>query len=153
MNDIFLHITSGDGPRECQWVVVKLALVFCKEAKARGLSADIIWDGEPKAVAKSLLVKVNGENAAQFVKAREGTVKWIGQSPFRKNHKRKNWFVGVRKAPDIRDVPELDERDIRYQTLKASGPGGQHVNKTESAVRATHTPTGCLLYTSDAADE
>lgn len=80
---------------------------------------------------------MKGERAEAFSQARIGTIKWKGQSPYRKNHRRKNWFVGVSKAPDIRDVPEFDERDIRYQTLKASGPGGQHVNKTESVVRAT----------------
>lgn len=145
MSDVFLHITAGDGPKECQWVVVKLALAFCKEAKATGLSADILWDGDSAAASPSLLLKVTGEAAEVFSKARIGTIKWIGQSPYRKNHKRKNWFVGVSKAPEMADVPEFDERDIRYQTLKASGPGGQHVNKTESAVRATHIPTGLTV--------
>jgi len=145
MNTVFLHITAGDGPRECQWVVVQLALVFCKEAKAEGLSADIMWEGESQSVARSLLLKITGKMADRFVKLREGTIRWIGQSPFRKNHKRKNWYIGVSKAPDIANVVEFNERDIRYQTLKASGPGGQHVNKTESAVRAMHIPTGIIV--------
>lgn len=145
MSEVFLHITAGDGPKECQWVVVKLALAFCKEAKAMGLSADIIWEGETLTAAPSLLLKVKGEAVESFTQARIGTVKWKGQSPYRKNHKRKNWFVGVFKAPDVSEVPEFNERDMRYQTLKASGPGGQHVNKTESAVRATHIPTGLTV--------
>ena len=145
MSEVFLHITAGDGPKECQWVVTKLALAFCKEAKAMGLSADLMADDDSFGASPSLLLKVKGEAAEVFSKARIGTIKWIGQSPYRKNHKRKNWYVGVSKAPDVADVPEFNERDIRYQTLKASGPGGQHVNKTESAVRATHLPTGLTV--------
>lgn len=145
MSDIILHITAGDGPKECQWVVVKVALTFCKEARAVGLSAAILWEETALAHAPSCLLKISGEGVAAFTQARIGTIRWIGQSPFRKNHKRKNWFVGVSKAPDIADVPELRESDIKYQTLKASGPGGQHVNKTESAVRATHVPTGLTV--------
>ena len=68
-----------------------------------------------------------------------------GKTPFRKHHKRKNWFVGVSKASEITDVPELHECDIKYQTLKAGGPGGQRVNKTESAARATYVPTGMTV--------
>lgn len=145
MSEIFLHITAGDGPKECQWVVVKLALAFCKEARAAELGAEILWEGESLTVSPSLLLKVKGEEAKAFSRTRIGTTKWIGQSPYRKNHKRKNWFVGVSKAPDIATIAKYDERDIRYQTLKASGPGGQHVNKTESAVRATHIPTGLTV--------
>jgi len=145
MRDIILHITAGDGPKECQWVVVKLALTFCKEARAEGLDATILWEETTLAHAPSCLLKISGGGVAAFTQARIGTVRWIGQSPFRKNHKRKNWFVGVSKAPNIADVPELREQDIKYQTLKASGPGGQHVNKTESAVRATHMPTGLTV--------
>ncbi len=142
MSTVILQITAGDGPKECQWVVVKLALAYCKEAKKMGLEARILWEDDAQSTAQSCLIEIKGANAKAFVQPRLGTIRWIGYSPFRKNHKRKNWFVGVSKAPSLEDVPELDERDIRYQTLKASGPGGQHVNKTESAVRATHIPTG-----------
>lgn len=145
MNDIILNITAGEGPKECQWVVVKLATAYCREALKLGVKADILWDGEAQSVSSSCLVKVSGKAVEDFAAARVGTVRWIGQSPFRRHHKRKNWYVGVSKAPDIKDVPELREQDISYQTLKASGPGGQHVNKTESAVRATHVPTGLTV--------
>ncbi len=149
MSEIFLNISAGGGPKECQWVVVKLALAYCKEAKLAGLKAEVLWDTEAENTAMSLLLKITGAGAEKFSRTQIGTVRWIGQSPFRKNHKRKNWYVGVSKAPDIADVPELHERDIKYQTLKASGPGGQHVNKTESAVRAIHIPTGLTVVASE----
>ncbi|MGB0907230.1 MAG: peptide chain release factor H, partial [Maricaulaceae bacterium] len=147
--DIYINITSGNGPRECQWVVVKLAQAFVKEAKREELEANIVWDGEAVLTAPSLLLGLKGEGAKAFVNDRLGTVRWIGQSPFRKNHKRKNWFAGVNLVPKLEDVPSLKESDIRYQTMKASGPGGQHVNKTESAVRAIHVPTGLTVTASD----
>jgi len=145
MRDILLNITAGDGPKECHWVVVKLAITYCKEATRAGLKGEILWDGTAQNTAPSCLVKLSGPAADDFVRPRIGTIRWIGQSPFRRNHKRKNWYVGVSKAPDITDVPELREADITFQTMKASGPGGQHVNKTESAVRATHRPTGLTV--------
>lgn len=145
MSDIILQISAGSGPKECCRVVVRLALAYCKEAQVAGLTAQILWAGEPPQTAASCLIKLDGPQAETFAAARIGTVRWIGQSPYRTNHKRKNWYVGVTKAPNVKDVPELSEGDIRYQTFKASGPGGQHVNKTESAVRATHMPTGLTV--------
>ena len=149
MTDIILQITSGDGPKECQWVVVQLALAFCKEAKVDKLNAAIFWEGEPQKTTPSCLLKISGPAAQLFANDRIGTIRWIGQSPFRKNHKRKNWFVGVSKAPDVEDIPELRAADIRFQTFRASGPGGQHANKTDSAVRATHTPSGITTVAQD----
>ena len=142
MSEFILNITAGDGPKECQWVAARLAAAYCREASKLGLAAEVLWDGEAQLIVPSCLVKISGKGADDFIRPRIGTVRWIGQSPFRRHHKRKNWYVGVSKAPDIAEVPELREADIAYQTLKASGPGGQHVNKTESAVRATHRPTG-----------
>ena len=149
MSEVFLNISAGGGPKECQWVVVKLAHAYCKEAKAAGLTADILWDESAQTLAASLLLKIKGAAGEQFCRPRIGTVRWVWQSPFRKNHKRKNWYVGVTKASDIADIPSLNEGDIKYQTMKASGPGGQHVNKTESAVRATHLPTGLTVVASE----
>lgn len=148
MTDTFIHITAGGGPKECQWVVVQLACAYAKDAKIAGLKAEILWDDENETLAPSLMIKVSGRNVESFIQPRLGTIRWIGHSPFRNNHKRKNWYVGVSKTPNIKDVPDLNPRDIVYQTLKASGPGGQHVNKTESAVRATHTPTGLTVTAS-----
>lgn len=69
-------------------------------------------------------------------------------SPYRIYHKRKNWFVGVQTFT-LSESQEVTETEIRYETLRASGPGGQHVNKTESAVRAVHIPTNMSVVASD----
>ena len=139
--DIYLHISAGSGPRECSWVVTRLVQAFIREAKAGGVKCELISKDEND-LLRSCLMCFSGKDAEQFARARLGTIQWIGQSPFRKHHKRKNWFVSVSRAPDIEDIPDLRKTDIIYQTLKATGPGGQHVNATESAVRATHVPTG-----------
>lgn len=147
----YLIITAGDGPEECQWAVVQLARVIVKEGASEGVEVKLFWEDGPVAKAPSLLVSVTGEEPMvdRFLTTRLGTVKWIGQSPFRPNHKRKNWFVGVARAPAPADVPGFSERDVRFQATRASGPGGQHVNKTNSAVRATHSPSGISVLAQD----
>ncbi len=88
------------------------------------------------------------EGVERFVAAWRGTVQWIAQSPFRPEHKRKNWFVGVEVlAPP--SAAEFDPQDVRFETMRASGPGGQHVNRTESAVRVTHVSTGLQASASE----
>jgi peptide chain release factor len=97
----------------------------------------------------SALLRVSGAEAEAFVAACIGTVRWVGTSPFRPLHKRRNWFVGVQRVRADAETPGLRDEDIRCQTLRASGPGGQHVNKTDSAVRATHLPTGLTSLSQD----
>ena len=147
MTEIILHLSSGQGPKECEWVVSQLVRVWAREAEAAGLTCEPI---EPvSGPAATVLLRVAGVDAAAFVAEHTGTIRWIGTSPFRPLHKRKNWFVGCSPAPLEGDVPEFRDEDIRYQTLRASGPGGQHVNKTDSAVRATHLPTGLTAFSQE----
>jgi len=142
MSDIILHLTSGSGPEECRWVVSQLAMAFAREAKEAGVACELVesHDGLPS----SLLLRISGEGAATFVSGRVGTILWKGESRFRPHHKRRNWFVGVSIAPEADAIADLREEDVDYQAMRASGPGGQHVNKTDSAVRATHCPTGLV---------
>lgn len=139
MTGITLYITAGHGPKECQWAASKLADIFQNEAKSDGLKCQ-----EPEKVegTSSFLLVIDGEGAEAFVQARTGSIRWIGQSPFRPNHKRKNWYIGVKPISKTADIPELRDQDIIYDSFRASGPGGQHVNTTDSAVRATHIPSG-----------
>lgn len=147
MTEIILHLSSGQGPEECEWVVAQLARIWAEEARAELLTCEPLeLVSGPVA---SVLLCISGLNAEGFVATRIGTIRWIGASPFRPLHKRRNWFVGVTRAPASEDTPELRDVDIRYQTLRASGPGGQHVNKTDSAVRATHLPTGLTAFSQE----
>lgn len=145
---VWLHITSGRGPVECQLAVRLLADVLAKEAKAAGLVAEVIESvaGEERGTLLSALVSIAGEGARVFAGAQAGSVKWVAPSPFRPRHKRKNWFVGVEliDPPDLGNGGAIKASDVSFEAMRASGPGGQHVNKTESAVRATHRPTGLV---------
>ena len=92
----------------------------------------------------SALISLRGDCADALARSWEGTVQWVCPSPLRPGWGRKNWFIGVsRIAPPV-PSSTLRESDLRVETMRSSGPGGQHVNRTESAVRITHVPTGTV---------
>lgn len=140
---LWLQISAGRGPAECEWVVGRLAPRLSQELVAQGLSVEEIarTSGEHSGDARSILLRVSGPEASTRVQSGLGTIQWIGASPYRPHHSRKNWFVSVAAFEE----PAADHwktNAVRIDTLRASGPGGQHVNRTESAVRVTHLPTG-----------
>lgn len=139
----WLQITSGRGPEECCWVVAQLVREIITEASAKGYKSYLLEaiPGIAPNIFKSALIAIEGGDIPGFVSTWEGTVQWIGYSMFRPNHKRKNWFVGVNFLNPPRDN-DLKLNEIRIETMRSSGAGGQHVNKTESAVRVTHIATG-----------
>ncbi len=145
-----IQITSGRGPAECAWVVAKLLKVFLSDVKSFGFEYKVISRvaGQEAGTLLSASISLKGKNTDEFLSAWEGSIQWIGKSMFRKYHKRKNWFVGL-KSFSLTKVNSLHEKDIKFQTLRSSGPGGQHVNKTESAVRATHITTGIAVLVQD----
>ncbi len=146
MSEFWLLISAGQGPAECQWVVERLTGALRAEAQAAGLSARLVDEtAGDRNLPRSTLVALVGDGSAEFAHSFEGTVQWIGTSPFRPKHKRKNWFVGVFALPPPEEATSVDAKDVTFQTMKASGPGGQHVNATDSAVRATHAPSGMVV--------
>jgi peptide chain release factor len=142
--ELWLQATAGQGPAECGWAVVKVLEQIQKEALAVSIEFKTveIEPGSEPGTARSALISISGGAALQsFAESWIGTVQWTARSPFRPEHKRKNWFVGVDVIEPV-DETFFDPSDVRWQTMRASGPGGQHVNKTESAVRVIHVPTG-----------
>lgn len=145
---IWLQISSGRGPAECQLAVAKLAAVLETEARKQSLACELIdlVEGEARGTALSALLSIEGEHARAFALRNRGSVLWICRSPVRPTHKRKTWFVGVEVLvpPELGRTDSIQAKDVVFEAMRASGPGGQHVNKTESAVRATHRPTGLV---------
>ena len=150
MEKVYMQITSGRGPAECCRVVALVLEKILKQAVAKGVKTEIV-ERETGPLNRTLLSAVISLQSGDYhalIEDWEGSVQWIAQSPYRIYHKRKNWFVGVQTFT-LSESQEATEAEIRYETLRASGPGGQHVNKTESAVRAVHIPTGMSVVASD----
>ncbi len=149
-NKIYLQITSGRGPVECCRVVALVLEKILIQARKLGLIVEVIEreEGDMNRTLFSAIVFLEGNKVDEIVDEWEGTIQWIAQSPYRIHHKRKNWFVGVNSFTPT-ELSEIDTKYISYQTLRSSGPGGQHVNKTESAVRATHAPSEMSVTASD----
>jgi peptide chain release factor len=142
--EVWLQLTAGQGPVECAWAVIKVAEKLREDAVSVGVETRTIelTPGPEAGTAHSALIVLSGGEALEsFANAWRGTVQWIARSPFRPEHKRKNWFVGIEVLEPVEET-RFDPKDVRWETMRASGPGGQHVNRTESAVRVTHLPTG-----------
>lgn len=146
MGDRSLFLTSGNGPAECRAALAALIAIMQKEAGAQALAFECTPGHMPDGHGpKSAVVTVTGKGADAFADGFLGSVQFIFKSRIRPGHKRQNWFVGV-KPLDLSafdtDVPDIRPADLRFETLRAGGPGGQHQNTTDSAVRATHIPSG-----------
>lgn len=139
----WLQITSGRGPDECCWVCCQVVKQIVNEASGNGYKANILETipSDAPDSFRSALIAVEGGDIQRFISSWEGTILWIGKSMFRPNHKRKNWFIGVNSL-NPPEEKELKSGEVKVECMKSSGAGGQHVNKTESAVRVTHIPTG-----------
>ena len=147
-SDVYLSIKPGAGGTEsCDWgeILFRMYSAFCQK---KGWTFDVL-DMLPGEIAglKACSIRITGENVYGYLKAEMGTHRLVRISPFDSNARRQTSFTAVEITPMMEDVGEvqLDEKELRIDTFRASGAGGQHVNKTDSAVRVTHIPTGMFV--------
>ena len=145
-----IQITSGRGPAECCWVVAQVLKLFLEAAKLKTIEYSILQreTGVENGTLQSATVQISGTNLTTFLSKWLGTIQWIGVSAYRPKHKRKNWFIGIYEIEQIYGS-DIADKDILYQATRSSGPGGQHVNKVSSAIRATHKPTNTQVLVMD----
>lgn len=147
-NNAYLEVNSGAGGTEaCDWANMLLRM-YLRWAEQHGYKTDILEmsDGDEAGI-KSATLEVKGENAYGWLKTENGVHRLVRISPFDSNAKRHTSFASVAISPVVDDSIdiEIDEKDLRIDTYRSSGAGGQHVNKTDSAVRITHQPTGIAV--------
>lgn len=147
-----LLVTAGDGPAECCQAVGHILARMTEEADMLGLSLTLCrFEGTHRQHRpKSAVVVVEGAQTDLFQRQWVGTIQWRMQSQIRAHHKRANWFMGVFQLDDpAPSVTRIAAKDVQMSTLRAGGPGGQHQNTTDSAVRAVHQPTGLCVVARD----
>ena len=132
---MLLQVTAGQGPAECRIAVRLLCESLCRE------------------FAGTAVLDVHADYASALLEGPEGlvalcgTVGWVCRSPLRPSHKRKNWFIHVAAVPELKEITQ--DSEVRVSTFRSGGPGGQNVNKVETAVRVVHVATGITVVCSD----
>jgi len=146
-----VHITTAQGPPECQLAAAKILAELLKNLRSENLSVTVLdrIAGQENGTILSATVQVVGAHAATIVQPWLGTILWIQKSPYRPNHGRKNWYVGIFEL-DQKSLSSWKEDELIFQMVRSSGAGGQHVNKVSSAVRVTHPSTGISVFAQDA---
>ncbi|MBS6759128.1 peptide chain release factor 2 [Hungatella hathewayi] len=147
-DNAILRLNAGAGGTEsCDWCSM-LYRMYCRWAEKKGYSVEVLdyLDGEEAGI-KSVTIQINGENAFGYLKSEKGVHRLVRISPFNAAGKRQTSFVSCDVMPDIEEDLDVDinEEDLRIDTYRSSGAGGQHINKTSSAIRITHLPTGIVV--------
>ena len=147
-NNAILSLHAGAGGTEsCDWASM-LYRMYTRWANDKGFSVDVLdfHEGDEAGI-KSVTFQVNGENAYGYLKSEKGVHRLVRISPFNAAGKRQTSFVSCDVMPDIEENIDIEikDEDIRIDTYRSSGAGGQHINKTSSAIRITHFPTGIVV--------
>jgi peptide chain release factor 2 len=148
-NDSYVEVHAGAGGTESQDWANMLLRMYTRWAEQHGYKIEYLEETEgEEAGIKSATVQVKGRNAYGWLKTENGVHRLVRISPFDSNARRHTSFASVTAYPVIDDriIVDIKEGDVRTDTLRSSGAGGQHVNKTESAIRLTHIPTNIVVY-------
>ena len=147
-NDCFIEVNAGAGGTEAQDWAEMLVRMYMRWAERHGYKVHLI-DESPgeEAGLKSATLQISGDNAYGWLKTEAGVHRLVRISPFDSQARRHTSFAAVTVAPVVDETVEVEinDKDLRVDTYRASGAGGQHVNKTDSAVRITHLPTGIVV--------
>jgi len=148
-NDSYLEVHAGAGGTESQDWANMLLRMYTRWAEQHGYKVEYLEEtpGEEAGI-KSATIEVKGRNAFGWLKSEDGVHRLVRISPFDSNARRHTSFASVNVYPVIDDriIVDIKEADVRTDTMRASGAGGQHVNKTESAIRLTHIPTNIVVF-------
>lgn len=147
-NNAILTLHAGAGGTEAQDWVSMLFRMYMRYAERRGYKVELLdrLDGEEAGI-KSVTFQVNGENAYGYLKAEKGVHRLVRISPFDSAKRRHTSFASLEVMPELPQDNDIviDDKDLKIDTYRSSGAGGQHINKTESAIRITHVPTGIVV--------
>ena len=147
-NGAFLFIQAGAGGTEAQDWAQMMSRMYVRWAERHGFVAEVVEEHEgDTAGIKNITYRISGDRAYGWLKNEIGVHRLVRISPFNANGKRQTSFASVDVWPDVDDSIEIEinDKDLRIDTYRSSGAGGQHVNKTDSAVRITHIPTNTVV--------
>jgi peptide chain release factor len=144
---IWLHLTVGRGPIECHSFLKSIIPIIEQDTIQSGLKMTVLDYEDSTYGLISALVSIEGKEEESFAKSWNGSIEWVCKSELRPNHKRKRWFIGASSLTLGHELStEINDHDLKWDYMRASGPGGQNVQKTDSAVRLTHQPTGIVVF-------
>ena len=147
-NNCFVDIQAGSGGTEAQDWASMLERMYLKYCEKRGFKVEVLEESEGEVAGiKSATLKVGGEYAYGYLRTETGVHRLVRKSPFDSGNRRHTSFASVFVYPEVDDSIEItiNPADLRIDTFRASGAGGQHINKTDSAIRITHLPTNIVV--------